>query len=104
MIIISDPAQTKIKTISLFSVCYPHSIQEINPNALIGSALFQATCAMKFVQLQLLELARDCDNMIQNSLVTSHWLQNKLEMLLCEFRVGITNMVKFPPKKITRFT
>ncbi|XP_035526804.1 microtubule-associated serine/threonine-protein kinase 3-like [Morone saxatilis] len=53
--------------------------------------LLQATSALRFIQLQLLQLARDCDNTVQNGLVSSLYfveLQNKLEKLLHETRTA----------------
>lgn len=47
--------------------------------------MLQAIRALKFIQLQLVELAGDCDNTVQNGLVSSHYfveLHNKLEKLV----------------------
>lgn len=55
------------------------------------SDLLQATRALKFIQLQLVELARDCHKTVKNGLVTSHYfveLQNKLEKVLHEVRIS----------------
>ncbi|XP_044187105.1 microtubule-associated serine/threonine-protein kinase 1-like [Thunnus albacares] len=54
-----------------------------------NSGLLQATYALRFIQRQLVELAMDCDDTVQNGLVSFQYLvqlQNKLEKLLHETR------------------
>ncbi|XP_071317710.1 microtubule-associated serine/threonine-protein kinase 3-like [Trachinotus anak] len=64
-----------------------------------GSELLQATRALKFIQLQLLELARDCDNTVQSDLVSVRYfqqLQDKLEKLLHETRTAWSAPLRKP--------
>ena len=59
-----------------------------------NSGLLQATYALRFIQRQLVELAMDCDDTVQNGLVSFQYLvqlQNKLEKLLHEVGVFFPN-------------
>ncbi|XP_071316451.1 microtubule-associated serine/threonine-protein kinase 3-like [Trachinotus anak] len=90
---------------SIIILCFPSLFRPRSQNKMSsvaespGSELLQATRALKFIQLQLLELARDCDNTVQSDLVSVRYfqqLQDKLEKLLHETRTAWSAPLRKP--------
>lgn len=95
--LIWDPTWTEIIIIVILNSVFL-SLQSLESLQMVSNAenphrdLLQATLALKFIQLQLVELAKDCGNTVQKGLFSFQYfleLQNKLEKLLHEVSVFI---------------